>query len=69
MRSLSVTTISRMSRYGKLRSRSGIRSMSSGVSQIPRTSRTMWLKRWHASPTVGVYTIGISSARCSTSTR
>ena len=54
MRSLSVTTTSRTSANGPWRSRSGTRSMSDGVIQVPRVRRMMWLNYWHASPTVGV---------------
>ena len=54
MRSLSVTTMSRTSRYGLFRSISGMRSWSSGVIHRPRVLRRMWLYSWQARPTVGV---------------
>ena len=54
MRSLSVTTMSRTSLNGPWRSTCGIRSTSSGVIQVPRVRRMMWLYSWHARPTVGV---------------
>ena len=69
MRSLSVTTISRTSGLAALASSSGMRSRSAGVIHRPRGRRKMWLNSWQARPTVGVYTIGSSSSRWSTSTR
>ena len=54
IRSLSVTTMSRTSLKGPWRSTRGMRSTSSGVIQVPRVRRMMWLYSWHARPTVGV---------------
>ena len=54
IRSLSVTTMSRTSSYGPWRRSCGMRSRSSGVIQVPRVRRMMWLNSWHARPTVGV---------------
>ena len=53
MRSLSVTTIRRMSSPADRRMTS-IRPTSSGVIQTPRGRRMMWLNCWQARPTVGV---------------
>jgi hypothetical protein len=54
MRSLSVTTMSRMSSKGALPSTSSMRPRWPGVIQMPRARRKMWLYSWHALPTVGV---------------
>jgi hypothetical protein len=69
MRSLSVTTMSRTSSCGALASTSRMRPRWPGVIHSPRARRKMWLNSWQARPTVGVYTIGSSSSRWSTSTR
>ncbi len=54
MRSLSVTTMSRMSSKAAFRSTCAMWPRCSGVIQMPRARRKMWLNSWQARPTVGV---------------